>query len=126
METFKYIFKIVYLFICVYFVNSSHHTKNYIHSASTFGLLRARPQDIMASFSVVSLFSKVPVREDVDTPRKIFSGSSAVSCLPLSSSSAVSPIEKSSVILRRFHQSSFSWLFNDTVSIESTRHRMMG
>lgn len=54
----------------------------------------------------------------IDTSRKIF--------LP-PSSLAFSPIWiKTSVILHRYHQSIYSWLFNDAASIVSIWYRMVG
>jgi hypothetical protein len=45
--------------------NSSHHTKNSTDTVCTFGSLRAGPQDIMANFNVVSLFTRVLIRETI-------------------------------------------------------------
>jgi hypothetical protein len=43
--------------------NSPHHVKNSTDFACTLGSLYAGPQDIMVSFDVVLLFTRVPIRK---------------------------------------------------------------
>lgn len=43
--------------------NSPHHVKNSTDFGHTLGSLRTGPQDIMVSFDVVSLFTRVLIRE---------------------------------------------------------------
>jgi len=41
--------------------NSAHHVKNSFHSIQVFESLQVQPEDLLVSFDVVSLFTKVPV-----------------------------------------------------------------
>jgi hypothetical protein len=43
--------------------SSSHHVRNSTEFVHTLGSLRIGPHDIMVSFDVVSLFTRVPIRE---------------------------------------------------------------
>jgi hypothetical protein len=53
-------------------VSSPHHVKNSTEFVHTLGSLRIGPQDIMVSSDVMSLFTRVPIRETMSLLRRHF------------------------------------------------------
>jgi hypothetical protein len=55
-----------------YTCHSPHHVKNAVEFVQTLNSLRVNPHDIMVSFDVVSLFTKVPVNDTMYLLRQHF------------------------------------------------------
>ncbi|PNF38064.1 hypothetical protein B7P43_G00358, partial [Cryptotermes secundus] len=52
--------------LSTYTGNGPHHVRNSMEFVHTLGSLHADPHDIMASFDVVSLFTRVPIKDTMD------------------------------------------------------------